>query len=167
MHIINCLRLVLTTNFSMWFHTVSLHLSFYSSITVYSCIIDTDVYTFCNCPSSPPSLPHTYYQVADAGFVERGFCNSIARSAHEKVGAMPTFAENHAHFLEFLREVFCPTCQSLVCLSRSLLRHAEVSHRSWFLVLYPDRGVPLSLSPVLLRTRSSPKGGSMEPQEPP
>ena len=36
-----------------------------------------------------------------------------------------------------------------------------------FLVLTPDRGVPSSLSPVLLCTKSSPKGGSMEPQEGP
>ena len=33
--------------------------------------------------------------VADAGFIEGGFCGSIAR---EKFGATPTFAENHAHF---------------------------------------------------------------------
>ena len=35
--------------------------------------------------------------VADAGFIEGGFCISIAR---EKVGATPTFTENHASVLE-------------------------------------------------------------------
>ena len=32
--------------------------------------------------------------VAEAGFVEGGFCNSIVR---EDFWATPTFAENHAH----------------------------------------------------------------------
>ena len=36
--------------------------------------------------------------VADAGFLEGGFCNTIA---HENFGATPTFAENHAHFRAF------------------------------------------------------------------
>ena len=65
--------------------------------------------------------------LADAGFIEGGFCSSIAC---EKFGATPTFAENHVHFRAFLREASCPTCQSLHFRSRSLLRHAEVSHRS-------------------------------------
>ena len=68
--------------------------------------------------------------VADTGFVEGGFCISIAR---EKFGATPTFAENHAHFRAFLREASFSTCQSIRFQSRSLLKHAEVSHRSRFL----------------------------------
>ena len=98
--------------------------------------------------------------VADAGFIQGGFCNSIAR---ENFGATPTLAENHAHFRAFLREASCLTCQSLHFRLRSLLRHAEVATEAGFLVLYPDRGVPVRLSPVLLCTKSSPKGGSMEP----
>ena len=91
------------------------------------------------------------------------------RSACEKFEATPTFAENHAHFRAFLREATCPTCRSIRFRLRSLLHvsHAEVSHRGKFLSSYPRQGVPSSLSPVLLCTKSSPKGGSMEPQEPP
>ena len=66
--------------------------------------------------------------VVDAGFIERGFCNSIA---NENFGAMPTLAENYANFRAFLRKA-CPTCQSLHFQSRSFIRHAEVNHRSWF-----------------------------------
>ena len=39
----------------------------------------------------------------------------------------------HAHFQALLREVSYSTCQSIRFQLRSLLRHAEVSHRSRFL----------------------------------
>ena len=59
------------------------------------------------------------------------------REARAKnLGATPTLAENHTHFQAFLREASCPTCQSLHFQSRCLLRHAEVSHRSFFLFFF-------------------------------
>ena len=62
--------------------------------------------------------------VADTGFIEGGFCNSIACKKFW----------GHTHSQAFLREASCPTCQSLHFQSRSLLRHAEVS---WFLSSLP------------------------------
>ena len=40
---------------------------------------------------------------------------------------------NHAHFRSFWRETSCSTCQSIRFRSRSILRHAKVSHRSSYL----------------------------------
>ena len=42
-----------------------------------------------------------------------------------------------------------------------------MSYSSSFFRSLAREGVPFSLSSVLLSTRFSPKGGSMEPQEPP
>ena len=43
--------------------------------------------------------------LADAGFIEGGFC-SCSSIAREKFGATPTFAENHAHFQAFWEKLF-------------------------------------------------------------
>ena len=77
-------------------------------------------------------------------------------SAHKIFRPRPHFVETTPIFE---REASYSTCQSIRFRSRSLLRHAEVSHRSRFLSSSHRKGVPFSLSPVLLCTRSSPKGG--------
>ena len=84
---------------------------------------------------------YLYLPVADAGFIEGGPCNSIARKAHAKIlGPRPLLPKTTPIFDRFLREASCPICQSLHFQSRSLLRHAEVSHRSWFLSSLPKQG---------------------------
>ena len=68
--------------------------------------------------------------VADTGFLWGGFYPNNACEAHAKIfAATPTFHWNHANFQAFSIEASCPTCQSIHFRSRSLLRHAEVSHR--------------------------------------
>ena len=98
--------------------------------------------------------------VADAGFLERGFCcNIIAREACAKNRGHAHFWLNHTHFRAFMRETWCLTCQSHPFWSGFLLRYSKVSHRSRFLSSSDREGVLFSLSSVLLSTSSRPKGG--------
>ena len=95
----------------------------------------------------------------------RGFCNGIAR---ENFGATPTFAEKHAHFRAFSKETSCSICQSLHFLSRSLLRHAEVSHRSWFHSSLPRQGVPvIACHQYFFVLGSAQRGVPWNPRNPP
>ena len=93
-----------------------------------------------------------------------GVCYNNVRKAHANFfKPRPHFIETTPNFKQFLREASYSTCQSIRFWSRSLLRHAGVSHRSGFLSSSHKKGGSFSLSPVLLCTRSSPKGGSFAP----
>ena len=69
--------------------------------------------------------------MADAGFLEGGFCYN---DVHETFMPRPLSVETTPiSKRSSLKEASFSTCQSIHFRSRSLLRHAEVSHRSRFL----------------------------------